>query len=153
VERQTAVLESQKEQERARRVQQEAMLITLEAKRAGEEEKQQILAEAKAELAAAQAARAEAEAAATRAKDGAAAEKAAILAEARSIMAQDQKQVRVGGPLQVPPAAAFPVLPVGRFLPFGPFLCHSHLLALAFPPSGWGLASDSGTIACLELLW
>jgi hypothetical protein len=24
---------------------------------------------------------------------------------------------------------------------------------LAFPPSGWGLASDSGTIARLELLW
>ena len=27
------------------------------------------------------------------------------------------------------------------------------LLALGFPPSGWGLVSDSGTIACLELLW
>jgi hypothetical protein len=36
---------------------------------------------------------------------------------------------------------------------FGPFLCHFHLLALAFPPFGWGLASDSGTIACLELRW
>jgi hypothetical protein len=36
---------------------------------------------------------------------------------------------------------------------FGPFLCHFHLLALAFHPSGWGLVSDSGTIACLELLW
>jgi hypothetical protein len=30
---------------------------------------------------------------------------------------------------------------------------HFYLLALAFPPSGWGLVSDSGTIACLELLW
>jgi hypothetical protein len=27
------------------------------------------------------------------------------------------------------------------------------LLALAFHPPGWGLVSDSGTIACLELLW
>jgi hypothetical protein len=27
------------------------------------------------------------------------------------------------------------------------------ILALAFLPSGWGLASDSGTVACLELLW
>jgi hypothetical protein len=31
---------------------------------------------------------------------------------------------------------------------FGPFLCHFHLLALAFHPSEWGLVSDSGTIAC-----
>jgi hypothetical protein len=31
--------------------------------------------------------------------------------------------------------------------------CHFHPLALAFHPSGWGLVSDSGTIACLELLW
>jgi hypothetical protein len=44
----------------------------------------------------------------------------------------------------------FPEVGRGRF---GPFLCHFHLLALAFPPSGWGLASDSGTIACLEPLW
>jgi hypothetical protein len=35
---------------------------------------------------------------------------------------------------------------------FGPFLCHFHLLALAFHPSVWGLASDSGTIASLELV-
>ncbi len=27
------------------------------------------------------------------------------------------------------------------------------LLALAFHPPGWGLVSDSGTIACLDLLW
>jgi hypothetical protein len=33
------------------------------------------------------------------------------------------------------------------------FLCHFHLLALALLPSVWGLASDSGIIACLELLW
>jgi hypothetical protein len=33
------------------------------------------------------------------------------------------------------------------------FLCHSLLLALAFHPPGWGLVSDSGTMACLELLW
>jgi hypothetical protein len=44
----------------------------------------------------------------------------------------------------------FPEVWRGRF---GPFLCHFHLLALAFRPSGWGLVSDSGTIACLELLW
>ena len=49
------------------------------------------------------------------------------------------------------PAAAVPVLPGGGR--FGPFLCHFYLLALAFHPSGWGLVSDSGTIACLELLW
>jgi hypothetical protein len=36
---------------------------------------------------------------------------------------------------------------------FGPFLCHFQPLALAFHPSGWGLVSDSGTFACLELLW
>ena len=36
---------------------------------------------------------------------------------------------------------------------FGPFLCHFQPLALAFHPSGWGLVSDSGTIACLELFW
>jgi hypothetical protein len=36
---------------------------------------------------------------------------------------------------------------------FGLFLCHSLLLALAFHPPGWGLVSDSGTMACLELLW
>ena len=33
---------------------------------------------------------------------------------------------------------------------FGPSFCLFHLLALAFLPPGWGLASDSGTIACLE---
>jgi hypothetical protein len=44
----------------------------------------------------------------------------------------------------------FPEVGRGRF---GPFLCHFHLLALALLPSGWGLASDSATIACLELLW
>jgi hypothetical protein len=43
------------------------------------------------------------------------------------------------------------VLPGGGAWPFRPFLCHFHLLALAFHPSGWGLVSDSGTIACLEL--
>jgi hypothetical protein len=41
----------------------------------------------------------------------------------------------------------FPEVGRGRF---GPFLCHFHLLA--FLPSGWGLVSDSGTFACLELL-
>jgi hypothetical protein len=44
----------------------------------------------------------------------------------------------------------FPEVWRGRF---GPFLCHFQPLALAFHPSGWGLVSDSGTIACLELLW
>jgi hypothetical protein len=44
----------------------------------------------------------------------------------------------------------FPEVWRGRF---GLFLCHFLLLALAFHPSGWGLVSDSGTIACLELLW
>jgi hypothetical protein len=43
----------------------------------------------------------------------------------------------------------FPEVGRGRF---GPFLCHFHLLALAFHPSVWGLASDSGTIASLELV-
>jgi hypothetical protein len=42
----------------------------------------------------------------------------------------------------------FPEVGRGRF---GPFLCHFHLLALAFPFSFWvGLVSDSGTIACLQ---
>jgi hypothetical protein len=44
----------------------------------------------------------------------------------------------------------FPEVWRGRF---GPFLCHFHPLALAFHPSGRGLVSDVGTIACLELLW
>jgi hypothetical protein len=53
----------------------------------------------------------------------------------------------------------FDLLPLFRCFPevwrgrFGLFLCHSLLLALAFHPPGWGLVSDSGTIACLELLW
>ena len=56
----------------------------------------------------------------------------------------------------------FDLLPLFRCFPevwrggggrFGLFLCHSLLLALAFHPPGWGLVSDSGTMACLELLW
>jgi hypothetical protein len=49
----------------------------------------------------------------------------------------------------------FPEVWRGRF---GPFLCHFQPLALAFhtqegeKPPGWGLVSDSGTFACLELL-
>jgi hypothetical protein len=58
--------------------------------------------------------------------------------------------------LHVRPAAAVPVLPGGgvkRPHPevgcgrFGPSLCHFHPLALVLHPSGWGLASSSGTIA------
>jgi hypothetical protein len=55
--------------------------------------------------------------------------------------------------LYVRPAAAVPVFPGGVAWPFGLFLCHSLLLALDFHPPGWGLVFDSGTMACLELLW
>jgi hypothetical protein len=55
--------------------------------------------------------------------------------------------------LHVRPAAAVPVFPEVWRGRFGLFLCHSLLLALAFHPPGWGLVSDSGTMACLELLW
>ena len=78
VERETAVLESQKEQEKARRVQKEAVLITLEAKRAAEVEKQAILAEAHAELEAAQQAREEAEQVAAAARASVEAEKVRV---------------------------------------------------------------------------
>mmetsp|Transcript_4134 Transcript_4134/g.4738 ORF Transcript_4134/g.4738 Transcript_4134/m.4738 type:complete len:1886 (-) Transcript_4134:371-6028(-) len=93
VEKESARLEAQKEQEKARRAQKEAALMALEAQREAESEKQKVLVQAHAELEAARSARAEAEKVAQIARSSADEEKKQILAEAKQIAAQDHKQL------------------------------------------------------------